>query len=791
MQRRPPRGNYLLEAAVVTFGAAFFVVGATDVSRILHARSAVRAGVREGLRCLYPTESGCAAPSGQDAAASTARYNVSVWDETLQFVAPTEIWSAEASWVTEPELLVPLESTGVSAVTVELARDRYRERDVLFPVQGHHPYLVQQRTFPLIGGTDPLNPEFRDRLTHGRVAPHRVVDVASIRGTTRLVPTSAQSGFEPQFRIGSVQFSVRDAWPARATELPEIRATEQAHGVQVPCYAAELAKGASPARIDWSRHSSLPPLCRYRNDARLFTAEGLRVPIMLRLSGTTRGTSSLGQGKVLIQLRWTLGNERGEQRLGGRLISAGASGNFVVRGAALDDIALNTRAPYEKGGPYFEELRDNGTIMLVPAAAQLYLDVFLVSRNGAAVSWQGGDLELFYPSFSFFPERYSCELSVDPAACVGSVPVRPLYTSLELARSLASADTPSTSCQRDPPAGHQPDPSAYLEALRARLVSGESAKRTAFWASDAAENSACTPTTKRLTCEGKPREHLKGCGECEERQERKLPDGCAEPLFNPARDKVTELSCRTVSLERVERRLACSGAELPSCARTHAEQGGDFLWGGDAASCSSATPHRAGPVESDPVLVSKCGAVPPIEDLLRSEQRVPAEVSVSLSRRAWRDSILPQAPDDSCIDYRQELRRSPERLCGSSLSSAAASQCCAQSGGRCILRTVSLPEPGTLPGGGELRLAPALERTARTIEAAYPQAVRRDSCAAGQAHCLAVSAEELAPQGEAAMRASISVPLRLGELFGQQSVAVEHREARKIERALVAEDSAG
>lgn len=53
------KGSYLLEVAVVTMGLVFFIVGAFDVARIFQARGAVRAGVREGLRCLYPTDHGC------------------------------------------------------------------------------------------------------------------------------------------------------------------------------------------------------------------------------------------------------------------------------------------------------------------------------------------------------------------------------------------------------------------------------------------------------------------------------------------------------------------------------------------------------------------------------------------------------------------------------------------------------------------------------------------------------------------------------------------------------------
>ena len=98
----------------------------------------------------------------------------------------------------------------------------------------------------------------------------------------------------------------------------------------------------------------------------------------------------------------------------------------------------------------------------------------------------------------------------------------------------------------------------------------------------------------------------------------------------------------------------------------------------------------------------------------------------------------------------------------------------------------SVPQLGTASGGGVL-LTGALERAARAVEAAYPQAARQASCDGGAEHCFSVSAEELPGQGQATVRAAISVPLRLSSLFGHNSLTVEHQEARKLERALLVE----
>lgn len=786
MQRRPPRGSYLLEASIVTFAAAFFLVGASDVSRIFHARSAVRAGVREGLRCLYPTDAGCAPADTVHPAPASLRYNVSVWDESVQYVVPTEIWRAQAEWMTEPELTVPIEATRVSQATVQLAREKFREHEVLFPVQGHHPYLVQQREFPFIGGRDPLNPEFRDRVTRERSLPNKSVDISDIRGMTRNVAGLQQSGFEPQFRIGSAQFSLRDAWPGRDTDLSQIRALEQQHGVKIDCYAGELVRQASPARIDWSRHSGLPPLCRYRGDARLFSADGLRVPLMLRVTGNTRGTSAAGQGKALIQLRWTMGSSRAEQRLGGRLLSAGVSGNFVVRGAVLDDVAENARAPYEKGGAYYEELRDNGMVMLVPAAAQVFVDVFLVSLNGQPVSWQGGSLELFYPSFSYFPERYSCELASNPAICSGGVPVKPLYTSLELERTLASRELFASECSRSAPDGYERDPAYFLADLRKRLQSGEAARSTTFWALDADAASTCAPISRTIPCSGAAQEHLKGCGECQEVDERRLPEGCEEASFDPARDRVTDVSCRTAPLEEVERRMGCSDAALPACAKPHASRGSHSLLQG-GPQCEYAQRHSPPALESEPTAVSRCGATTQLADQYRTQHNVPAGVEVVLTKATGPDTVSTDEPDDPCVVYETGIRRSPERPCGAMLSSDGAAQCCAGSGGRCIVRSVLLPKSSWRSGGSGVELSGAVQRAASTVQAAYPQAQRQESCGGGGAHCLDISAREVSSEGSASVRASLTVPLRLASLFGQGAFTVEHQESRKLEQAVMRE----
>lgn len=785
MQRRPPRGSYLLEASIVTFAAAFFLVGASDVSRIFHARSAVRAGVREGLRCLYPIEAGCSAADTVNPAPANLRYNVSVWDESVQYVVPTEVWRAQAEWMTEPEIAVPLEATRVSQATLQLARDSFRRQEVLFPVQGHHPYLLQRRGFPLVGGSDPLNPEFRDRKTGARVLPNKTLDIAGIRATSRKTLALQQSGFEPQFKIGTAQFTLRDAWPARDAELSQIRAIERQHGVKIECYSGELSRDTSPARIEWSRYGGLPPLCRYRGDARLFTTNGLRVPLMLRITGSTRGTTGTALGKVLIQLRWTLEGDGAEQRLGGRLISVGASGNFVVRGAALEDIALDSRSRYEKGGTYFEEIRDNGTLMLLPATAQVFIDVFLVSINGQPVSWQGGSLELFYPSFSFVPERYSCSLSANPSLCAGAVPVKPLYASLELERTLMSRDTFATECSREPPEGYERDPQSFLAALRRRLQSGEAARSTTFWATDLAPSSACAPIGKTIPCSGAVHEHLKGCGECQGVEESRLPEGCEETSFDPARDKVTGLSCSTDQLERVERRMGCSDAPLPACAKPHASPGSHSLLQVNTG-CDYAVRHAPPVLESEPIAMSRCGATPPLAEQYRTEHDIPAGVEVALTKTVGPDSISPQPPDDPCIVSEQGIRRSPERPCGAMLSSEGAAQCCMGSAGRCIVRSVPLPGQPWHSGGTGPDVSGAVQRAARTVQAAYPQAQRRESCEGVGAHCLSVSASAASSEGSASVRATLAVPLRLTSLFGQQPLLVEHQESRKLEQAIIA-----
>lgn len=780
-QQARVRGSYLLEAAVVTFGLAFFLVGASDVARIFHARNALRAGVREGLRCLYPTDAGCAAPEAQHGTPGTARYNVDVWDSLSLYAVPRNIYSAQASWVTEPELVTPLESQRISEAAVDLARDRFRRHSVLFPVQGNHPYLLQARDFPLISGPDPLNPIFRDRASHREVQAHKVIDISSISGSVRGAAGAQLTGVEHQLRIGTASFSVRDAWPSWPQDSGRIARIEAERDVQVRCYAGPLVAGSPQPRLDWEA-AGTPARCSYRGGASLFSGGSLRVPVMLRVSGTLRGTEAGAQGKALLTLRWERGRESDSQQLGGRLLSPGGSGNFVVRGATLDDIAERYQAPYRSDGAYGEEIRSHGSLLLLPLDAKVHLDVFLVSLNGRQVSWQGNKVELFYPAFSFVDEAFGCDYSASPTACRGKIPVAPLFTSLDLSRDLKSEPAAVSQCGREKPVGYQDSPDAYLAQLRGALSAGRAPRPESFWIKEPAGAERCVPVRKRVACAGKPREQLKGCGVCDAVQARALPEGCADPTFDPKRDVVAAVTCQRAEIASIDRRRACSGEKLPACAAKHAQSSGAVLLEGAAGDCPLAETQAPPALLSDPVPASTCGGEPPLAAQYRERYGVPEGIAIPVAAIPAPDELRLSPPSGQCTPFREVAKPGQRRPCGALLTAEAAARCCAESSGRCAITPV-LVSPGSVEGDGpSLRLDRAQERALATIEAAYPPSRRAASCPQGGENCVAVVAEHQAGTEQVRLKAEATVPLRLASLLGRNQVMVSHAETRVLER---------
>lgn len=790
--RSPPsrtRGHYLLEAAFVVFGVSFFLVGASDVARIFHARSAVRAGVREGVRCLYPTDAACSQSIPEQLSPSLMRYNVDVWDEAASYLVRNATWSASASWMTEPELAIPLEEERISVAEVDLARDRYRIHEVLFPVQGHHPHILQQRELPLVGGSDPLAPEFRDRIFHRPVAPHKTVDLRAVSGKTRASLVGSQGGFEPQFKIGSVRFRLADAWATREQDVAVIQSLEGAHGIRIPCYAGTLVRGSAPPRLDWAA-SPAPAACAYRAGQQLWRDRQLYVPLMLRVSGSTRGTLRGAQGKALISIRWERGTEEQKQELGGRLIGQGGSGNFVVRGATLDDIAKSARAPYSPpGGAYHEEISRHGSVLLVPVDATVHLDAYLVSLNGGQVAWQGEALELYYPSFAFVPESVPCPLSPYPARCEQAGHPRPLFATSDAARAPTSRATDETACARTPPEGFQGDPGELFSRLAAKAARGEALQPTKFYQLDGeGPGGLCAPLRRRVQCRGAFREHLKGCQECREVEGGvALPPGCADPEFQPGRDVVVRVSCERHATGREERRLGCSAQPLPGCAAPNAQEVSRYVWNaGAGASCSRARIHSPPRLVIGPLPESKCGPSPDIEAEYRRRHQVPGQVQISVGSAPAEDSVLPQPPADPCTVSTPSYKAGPRRSCGSLLTGDAAAACCSSFSGRCSITPIRVSQaaPRSEPYG--VSVERAQRRVADVVQAAYPQASWQPACSGrSPAHCLTVSATHNHSLQSVSVRAQVSVPLRLSALFGAETVTVAHSESRVLEQRFV------
>ena len=307
-------GWYSLEFAMslVTVGA--LILGVFDVARIFHARSAVRAGVSDGLRCLYPLAEDCSSGSPDVNTASYSLYR-STFDAPGGFDLPRSSYSLSATWFTQPVLQAPLVRTALASAQVSYTREAFREYNVRFPVDAHAMYLVQTRDLPRVNPHPDarlrpnqriLKATFTDRLSgaalSGDSASHKRLAISHIGGKTRST--------HPQL-IGEVAFSLSDAWPHRDNDLAKLASLRRDLGFSgaIPCYQGTWRGMAEGPRLVWSAADE-PTQCGYHGEvAKIFDGADLLVPIMMRIKGERFGTSNDSFGTVTAVLEFQRGKQ--------------------------------------------------------------------------------------------------------------------------------------------------------------------------------------------------------------------------------------------------------------------------------------------------------------------------------------------------------------------------------------------------------------------------------------------------------------------------------------------------
>ncbi len=775
------RGVYLLEVGASIVGVALFLMAVNDGTRLYQARSAVRAAVHEGLRCLYPTDAGCnSSTNGFTSSSSERMYNVFVSSPVIGYSVAQETLHLRSSWTTAPVFEVPLTKTSVTSVTIQSERDRFVQQEVLFPVNAGLPYVVQKRPLPKIGGADPLRPSFYHPTTGRSLSPNNTFSLASIRGVTKSRPASKDDEYNSRFKIGERTFSLSDAWSSYESDVATIRNLEKQHKISVQCYQGPLT---SQGKIDWES-SSAPRVCSYRSASnRLYKNGELHVPLMFHISGRISSADPGAEGKVLISMSWN-GKTR---RLGGRLLSPGGSGSFVVRGASWSDIRDDAEGPYRIGGRYEQEIDLHGALETIPLDTRVKLTFTLVSLNGKEIAWTGGEMSLFYPTFDLVDQRYTCAHSSDPKRCVNPprrVPI--LFSEVDKKRELSLRDVDGGECSETAPAALEVNPQARLSELKARVQRALPVTPVTMLVRAAQGAPACTPLRRTVGCDAPLGPEVpQGCEVTPELS--RIPALCGIALQS-GRESVVGVGTGARISDSKARYPACSTDGLPECARPHArEVERVFLpYSEEARSCRDASISNAPGITIGPIDVNTCGdnSANNVAQY-RQNNIIPSLAPVVVERRAAPSRSTAEQVSAACVQSETTILGTKESEWGRNVPWAEFERCRSENGGACREELVVGDREGHGTMGNNSTLVNAAEqRTVDTVRAAYPAAQRKGECQKETPDCLEVDGQVI-DDTKVTLSARMSVPLTLLKPFRSTGVVVEHSAQRASEHALI------
>ena len=769
-------GSYVLELAGVVMGVAVFIVGAADISRIFQARSAVRAAVNDGARCLFPTDAACVERGEGELSAPNRTYDVWVWGSGYE--VPQESFVVSARWRDEPMYEVSALQDQVEAVTVERVPFQYRPYAMRYPITAHTTYLLQTRYLPVVVGGRPLDPLFADPMTTRVSRPNATHSLQGVRGsTTRRVTSASRTPYNETFKIGSVTFSVRDAWPTMEEDKKQIALMPTPVANSLSCLSGARQLSSSGETLNWS--AGTHQACRYRVSSPRSTPVmrdgSFKVPMMFRVEGDSRGTAEDGEGKVMMALSWQSPSAGGGRfELGGRALKYWAGGNFIPRGLAEIDINAGLRSQY---GDYKEELSLYHELPLLPVDATVTLEFYLVSFNDRRVAWNGGKLEVWLPQYRLVHERGDCGYASDSSTCSHPPPSAPVhYLSVNDGVPFAAVVTGDDSCSLDSDPSADVDLSSVIARLQGEFVRTGSAYPHSFKLQVPTVGSVCAPQVSTAPCSAELPEYLEGCESSIALD--MVASRCG--VFGPSRN-VIAYSKR--ALARSAKRIrVCSDGDVPRCALSNARSVGSALYEG-AAACEAARISNAPQMVVGPLDATTCHA-PEVDAqrLYRSQQKIPVDVPISVVRLPTHSRFSEAPPTSSCVPYRSADGSGREMLCGRGLSEAAAERCCAASGGRCRKQTVVAPSDPSGDNARDQILSAAQRRVVHAVQAGYPPARPQRVCGDSEPNCLEVATALADNDSKAVVSAKVHVPLTLLRPFPSEVTTVEHSTTRELER---------
>jgi hypothetical protein len=837
---RSQSGRYLFEFAFVLFGTAVFIVGATDVARIFHARGAVRAGVTEGLRCLYPTDAGCNGQSMGNGWFPNERFTARIRgvDGGNFYELPQVSYNLSSFWFNEPVSEASFATKQLTEVTLAQPQDAYRQYQVLFPGTAHAVYLLKTQELPRVapganGSASEriLNPRFFDPESGSVRAANKELDIPSLsfyirdkddnprNGADRVQSGETGDSFAQSFTV-----NLSDVFPDAAL-WSNLKALEAAHGFTAACYqGAKTTVPGGGTGISWPP-SGAPAPCAYRADpTALYTGTNLKVPIMIHVAGagyiSPRANWPEWQGVFgQVELKLFQGGVEIAD-LGGREFGRSdrrrnseydrQGGNFVVRGAGYSggnpiDVT-DSYVEYCKTASY-SECRDYITMPLITVGQPVELRFRLIWRAGdnvqrsnpnVNISWQSGNVRIFHPRFSLAHEQRSCGYSASPNSCGTSVaPMQTSFRTTNLDQAFSYNDRGETTCGRKNPDGYQPSIPSALEQFRGEIIAKtRDLQPIAFW-SNGTSSDQCSPNTSQAPCNETAREYMKGC-EPEYTFPADALGRCALNDYQSGRDVISNPQFSIVNLEKKEERKGCTSEPFPECTKPHLVEKPWVFLGAASNGCPVAQVVRPEPQSYGPMYRNTCtDLLPGLIEKYRKDHNVPPSIDIPSGEQEQEPVITDREPN-SCWEYKKITKETQGTwLCAEASSYAVANNCCKKYGPeRCSLEQITLGGGGGNSGGFEQIIEGARQRTLETVQASYPRA--RMDMACGQtpdgspteADCIDIQAGPEANGTQARVQASMRVPLALLDWFGlEDNTLVQYEESRMLESALVGEAS--
>jgi hypothetical protein len=824
---KPERGWYLLEYGVVLFGVAVFIVGIADVSRIFHARGAVRAGVTEGLRCLYTTDANCGGASIGSGSLSGALFNARIngGDLSGNYELPRVSYQLATGWFNENVYQAEFATKKLTQVTLTQPQDAYRKYQVLFPAVANAAYLLKSRELPLVttgSGATPaeriLSPKFINPETGDSRGADKIVSAPTLTMNSKNFSAGVvASEISRSFTVG-----LSDIFPS-SNDWSSLKNLEASNNFRARCYQGpKISLPDGRLGIAWPQ-SGAPLNCAYRSSLEeIYNGTQMRVPLVLHVAGAGYINSSKRWpewrgvfGQVELEL-WQSGKLLAS--LGGREFQRTNPssrsdfdkqwGNFVTRG-----VGANSQGNFDVTQAYVDACKasdyDTGecknyiSLPLITVGTPVTLKFKIKWRSSGAmtrpdvnITWNGGDVQIFYPSFRAVHEQRDCGYSESPHTCsISPAPLQVSYIKTDLATPLSFSESKESQCGRVEPQGYHAAIPKALEDFSRELQSGErSWGQISFWSHGNVADK-CDDKKIDAPCTEKPVEYLKGC-----EPKYALPDDaisrCELKDYQPARDTISNPRFIFGASDRTETRGGCTGEPFPECARDNLSTKGQAFIGQTSSGCAAALPVNIPQMDTQPLFKDSC--VDPLPELVKrykERYKVPEGVSVLTRVKDEAPVITSEPPTNSCWESR-EIKQGDSKswMCAEGASRFVANRCCEKYGReRCTLEQINSGQGGSVGDSYERLANGAIERAYTTVQAAYPPARMDAACGGlkgdgtpGQNNCVMIQA---GPDGEgdkATVQASMQVPLSLFDWLGLGgNTVVSHRETRVLERALV------